>query len=333
VAPGGDALEVASAYAMRECGEAAEEALVRPDDVRREELRAEVRRGRLLDRDLARELGRPEPERSIASAGFVETLERRPVLPAAIERELIDRAKAGDARAKGQLIEAFMPLITSVARTYRSGHVQHLELLQEGIVGLLRALEGFDSDRGVPFWAYASWWVRQAMQQLVSELTRPVVLSDRALRSLARVRDAHRDALQRHGREATRDELSEQTGLTRQQLDDLLATEHAPRSLDEPVAGDEGAIGTFGDLLVDPMAEDEYERVLESIEGAELHTLLAGLSDRERDVLRARYGVDGDERTLRQIGAELGLSGERVRQIERRALGKLASALGGAEDA
>jgi len=297
------------------------------DAGRHDELRAEVQRGQLLDRDLARDLGRPDPERSGAGGAVVEALDRRPVLPAATERELIRRAQDGDPQAKAQLVEAFMPLIASVARPYRSGHVQRLELLQEGVVGLLRALEGFDLERGVPFWAYASWWVRQAMQQLVSELTRPVVLSDRALRHLARVKDVHRDALHRHGREATHDELVERTGLTAQQLGDLLATERAPRSLDEPV-GQERAVGTFGDLLVDPVADDEYERVLASIQVAELHTLLAGLSDRERVVLRARYGLDGDERTLRQIGGELGLSGERVRQIERRALAKLASALG-----
>ncbi len=113
-----------------------------------------------------------------------------------------------------------------------------------------------------------------------------------------------------------------------QQVDDLLATERAPRSLDEPVPTAEGTIGTFGDLLIDPLADDGYQQVLEAIEGAELHSLLAGLSARERDVLRARYGLDdGCERSLRQVGELLGLTGERVRQIERRGLGKLASAL------
>lgn len=295
---------------------------------RSEDLRAEVWRGQLLDRELARDLGRPEPARTLNTADYVGSLERRPVLPAVTERELVDRAKAGDIAAKAQLIEAFMPLISSAARTYRSGHVQRLELLQEGVVGLLRALEGFDPERGVPFWGYASWWVRQAMQQLVSELTRPVVLSDRALRNLARVKEVHRESLQRVGREASKDELAERTGLTDQQIDDLLATERSPRSLEEPIAGEEGSIGTFGDLLVDPLAEDEYEQVLSSIEVEELHTILAGLSEREREVLRLRYGLDGDEQTLREVGGQLGLSGERVRQIERRALSKLASAVG-----
>jgi RNA polymerase sigma factor (sigma-70 family) len=153
-----------------------------------------------------------------------------------------------------------------------------------------------------------------------------MVLSDRALRRLARLKQAHRDAVQRTGREPTREQLAERTGLELAQVDDLLAVDRAPRALDEPLGDEE--VGAFGDLLVDPMAEDEYERVLAAIEVEELHGLLAGLSDRERQVLRARYGLDDEEeRSLRDVGEELGLSGERVRQIERRALGKLGSAM------
>jgi RNA polymerase sigma factor (sigma-70 family) len=216
-----------------------------------------------------------------------------------------------------------MPLVSSAARTYRSRHIGRLELLQEGVVGLLRALEGFDPERGTPFWAYASWWVRQAMQQLVAELTGPVVLSDRALRHLARIKDAYRSSLEEHRREPTRAEVAEETGLSGEQIDDLLTTERTPRSLDEPLDDGEGALGTFGDLLVDPLAEDEYDRILSEMEAGHLHAILAGLSDRERDVLRSRYGVDGPEQSLREIGGRLGLSGERVRQIESRALAKL----------
>jgi RNA polymerase sigma factor (sigma-70 family) len=169
------------------------------------------------------------------------------------------------------------------------------------------------------------------MQQLVSELTRPVVLSDRALRQLARVRDAHRQALQQTGVEPSRGELSERTGLSAEQLDNLMALDRVPRSTDEPVTAEEGAVGTFGELLVDPLAEGEYERVLDAIETEDLLALLSGLSERERAILRARYGLaDGGPQSLRSVAAGMGLSAERVRQLERRALGKLAAAAGAA---
>lgn len=296
-----------------------------------EALRAEISRGQQLDRDLARDLGRREPVRSAVAGAYIEELGRRRLLAPDVERRLVLAAKRGDPTARAQLVEAFMPAISALARTYRSGQVQRLELLQEGVVGLLRALERFDPERGVPFWGYATWWVRQAMQQLVAELTRPVVLSDRALRHLARLKQAHRDSVRHDGREPTRAELASRTGLALAQVDDLLATERAPRSLQEPIHGADDDIGTFGELLVDPLAEDGYEQVLASVEAQELHALLAGLTDRERDVLRARYGVDdgGEELSLRAVGDRLGISGERVRQIERRALSKLDAAATG----
>jgi RNA polymerase sigma factor (sigma-70 family) len=306
---------------MRADGDAA----AREDADSAYELRAELSRGHALDRDLARDLGWSAPARSSGAPGYMAALADRPAVAPATELALVGAAKAGDAAARARLVDAFMPLIASTARTYRSGRVHRVELLQEGVVGLLRALERFDPDRGLPFWAYATWWVRQAMQQLVSELTRPVVLSDRALRHLARLKEAHRDAVQRSGRQPSRTELAERSGLSLDRVDDLLATERAPRSLQEPVAGADGEIGTFGELLVDPLAEDEYEHVLAAIEVEELHALLAGLSDRERQILRLRYGLDGDELSLREVGDRLGLSGERVRQIERRALAKLAT--------
>ena len=299
-----------------------------------EELRSEISRGQRLDRDLARDLGRREPHRSAATGDYLERLALAPLPSEDAARRLVDAAKRGDQAARAQLVEACMPLISAAARTYRSGQVQRLELLQEGVVGVLRALERFDPDRGVPFWGYATWWVRQAMQQLVAELTRPVVLSDRALRHLARLKQAHHDGVQLSGREPGRSELAERSGLSLDQVDDLLATERAPRSLQEQATTAEDEIGAFGELLADPLAEGEYEEVLDAIEVEELHALLAGLSDREREVLRARYGLDadGDELSLRAVGDRLGLSGERVRQIESRALSKLGAAAGGAPE-
>lgn len=295
------------------------------------DLAAAARRGRHADRELATALDRPGPTAPPTSARYLDELGRRAALTPEAERALVAAAKAGDQRARGRLVEAFMPLIASVARLYRdSPRVERIELLQEGVVGLLRALERYDPARGTPFWAYAAWWVRQAMQQLVSELTRPIVLSDRALRQLARVRDAHRDALAQSGREPGREELARRSGLSGDQVAALLTAERAPRSTDEPLDGGEGAVGTFGELIADPLAEGEYELVLEAIETQELLALLAGLSDRERTVLRLRHGVDEHgPQSLRAIAGGLGLSAERVRQIERRALGKLAAAAAG----
>jgi len=290
---------------------------------------ASAARSRGADPDLAAVLGRPAPGGEAASIRYLDELSRRAALDPDGERELIAAAQGGDRAARGRLVEAYMPVIATVARVYRdSARVDRVELLQEGVVGLLRALERYDLERGVPFWGYAAFWVRQAMQQLVAELTRPLVLSDRALRQLARIKDAHRDALQSSGREPGRDELAASTGLTGEQIDSLLAAERPARSTDETIVGRDGAVGAFGDLLADPLAEDEYERVLEVIEVQQLLALLATLSDRERDIVRARYGLDGPEQSLREIGARLGLSAERVRQIEQRALGKLAAGAG-----
>src|SRR5215207_6974866 len=193
---------------------------------------------------------------------------------------------------RARLVETFMPLIASVARVYRdSPSVDRTELLQEGVVGLLRALERYDPQRGVPFWGYAGLWVRQAMQQLVAELTRPLVLSDRALRQLARIKDAHGRALQETGREPGNEEL-------------------ATRSIEVPISSQDGGVGVSGDLLVDPLAEGEYERVLEAIEVEQLLALLSVLSAREHEIVRARYGLDGAEQSLREIGERMGLSAE-----------------------
>jgi RNA polymerase sigma factor (sigma-70 family) len=294
------------------------------------QLGTEIEAGRRLDQRLAQRLGRREPEPRPDATASLHALSAMPEPPADATRRLVERSRAGDTTARAALVQSYMPALSAMARTYRTSQIERQELLQEGVVGLLRALERFDPDRGVAFWSYASFWVRQAMQHLVAELTRPLVLSDRALRNLSRLKQLHHEELQRSGREPTRAELAERSGLEPDHIDDLVATESG-RSLDEPVQGVEGELGSFGDLLVDPLAAQAYERVLGSIEVEALHSLLSGLSERERHVLALRYGLEGDELSLRQVGERLGLSGERVRQLERRALAKLGAAMGAEE--
>ena len=170
--------------------------------------------------------------------------------------------------------------------------------MQHGVVGLLRALQRYDPELETPFWAYASWWVRRAMQQLVSELSH--VVPDRAAR---------------------------QTGIERAQVESLIAVERVPCALEEPSSGAEGARGDrFGERLSDPVAEEAYERAARRLALASLLPRIASLSCREQTILRGRYGLDGPVQTLRGLGAELGVSAERVRQLEQQALEALYAA-------
>jgi RNA polymerase sigma factor (sigma-70 family) len=161
------------------------------------------------------------------------------------------------------------------------------------------------------------------MQQLVAELARPVVLSDRALRQLACLKDTRHQHVREHGREPTLAELTSGSGLTVTQVQSLMTAERRPRGLEEPIGGVDDGGGTFGDLVADPCAEDAYEDVPLRLGIEDLPQMLARLGDRERMIVRARYGLDGPERTLRELAEDLGVSAERVRQLEQGALEKL----------
>jgi RNA polymerase primary sigma factor len=236
--------------------------------------------------------------------------------------DLVVAAQRGEAGARDELVTAYMPLVGAVARNYRHARVvDRSELMQDGVVGLLRALERYDPSLGTPFWAYASWWVRQAMQNLVADLSGPVVLSDRALRQLARVRDARRALTTAHGREPSPAELAERAGLTTDHLYSLVGAQRPSRGLAEPVGDDSGA--SYEEFLADPRAEEAYDDAVWRLEVDRVPALMACLDDRERLVVQARYGLGETPRTLRELSVVLGLSAERVRQIEQCALGRM----------
>jgi RNA polymerase sigma factor (sigma-70 family) len=242
------------------------------------------------------------------------------------ERALVLAAQGGDTGAREELVDAFMPLIGSVARLYRGVTAVHrAELMQAGVAGLLTALERFEPSRCTPFWTYASWWVRQAMQQVVAELARPVVISDRGLRELARMRAARREFVRLDGAGPSSARLAAATGMTRERIETLLAVELVPDALEsEPAWSDEDDLPhRNGHTLEDPGAEEAFDRVLDRIECDRISRLIEGLHKRERVILRARFGLDGQERTLRETGRIVGLSAERVRQLEHEALDEL----------
>jgi RNA polymerase primary sigma factor len=249
-------------------------------------------------------------------------------LTAQQERDLVITSEAGDLDACRRLVEAFLPAIAGLARRFPSGiGVERQELLQEGVAGLLFAAHRYDPELNTPFWAYASFWVRKAMQELVAELARPVALSDRAVRGLAAIRTARNDYLQDHRAEPTTEELVQATGFTREQLETLQAAERTPRSLQERQGTDSDGTATVGDRITDTSAERAYEQVLDKIEIREVRDLADQLDQRERAVIRAHYGLGEPTQTLNQIGGTLGLTAERARQIEVGALNKLRDAL------
>lgn len=242
------------------------------------------------------------------------------------ERDLVIATEAGDLDACHRLVEAFLPPIAALARRFPAGiGIEREELIQEGVAGLLFATRRYDPDLGTPFWAYASYWVRKAMQDLVAELTMPLALSDRAVRGLAAIRAARHDHLRKQGTEPTTGELARETGLSRDQIGRLQAAARAPRSVEQPLGEDRG--DGVVDQVRDGHAENAFEQVLDAIEFREIQDLTDGLGERERSVLRAHYGLGAPAQTLQQIGQGLGLTAERARQIESAALSKLRSAL------
>ena len=192
--------------------------------------------------------------------------------------------------------------------------VEEAELVQAGVVGFLCAVDRFDPHAGTPLWAYAAWWVRSAIQQVVAELSGPCVLSDRALRRLAQLRLADGDA----GAGAL-------AGVPHADIEALKAASQQARSLDEPVAA--GAGDTVGDVLSDPRAEEASERAERRETVRRVRELLPTLASREQRVLCGRFPADDCPQTLGDLGHELGVSAERVRQIEQSALSKLRAAL------
>ena len=281
-------------------------------------------RGVVVKRELA---GRTEARGDAAAAEELwSQAESSPAVSGDEADELARRAQVGDDAAREELIRRLLPLVHATARRYQTEGLEQADLLQEGIVGLLRALQRFDPGRGVPFAAFATWWIRQSLQEARSDFMRPMRLPPKALRQLSQLKSEHQRIYQDERRSTKIGELADRTHIELRQAEALLTADARPRSLDETIENTEGEFGTMGDLLDDPISAAAYEDVVDAVAGEQLRALLSRLTDREREVVQARFGFEGPAEKLTEVGERLGVSAERVRQIEERALAKLRSA-------
>ena len=254
---------------------------------------------------------------------FLADVGRHKLLTAADEVMLAKRIEKGDLKAKRHMIESNLRLVVSIAKGYRGLGVPFLDLIQEGTLGLNRAVEKFDWRRGFKFSTYATWWIRQSVQRAVANNARTIRVPVHVVERQQKLGRAARRLEVELGRDATRQELAEATGLPIQHVDEALSAAQASVSLNQSVGSDDE--GELGDLFADRDAADPFDEAEESLRKQGVRKALNALPERERRILELRFGFEGDPWTLEAIGAELGLTRERVRQLEGQALQRLAA--------
>jgi len=251
---------------------------------------------------------------------FLNEMARYPLLTAREEIELAKQIERGDRRAKDRMINSNLRLVVSIAKRYRDHGVPLLDLIQEGIFGLIRAVEKFDWRRGFKFSTYATWWIRQAVQRAVANKARSIRIPVHVLEDERRIARAQDRLAATLGRPPDESEIARELDLSVAQVRRVREAPRAVTSLDRQIGEDEGV--TLHEFLPAP-EQEPVEEIQVPLDFGALRTAVARLPERERDVIRLRYGLDGEPMSLAEVGARLGVTRERVRQIEEKALEQL----------
>ena len=252
---------------------------------------------------------------------YVRAIGDGPLLTPAEERELARRKDEGDEEAKKKLIESNLRLVMSITRNYTKAGVPLLDLIQEGNLGLIRAVEKFDYKLGYKLSTYATWWIRQAITRALADQGRTIRLPVHVAEQVRRVMRSRRVLAQKLNRDPTIEEVAAESGFPVRRVEELLELVDEPVSLETPVGDGESL---YADLIEDINAERPHESTAERLRAKEVALALTHLNPRMRRVLALRFGLDGaSPQTLEEVGVGLGITRERVRQLESRALREL----------
>ena len=253
---------------------------------------------------------------------YLKQIGRVKLLSAEQEQELAKRMLEGDEEAKNLLIESNLRLVVSIAKKYMNRGLSLLDLIQEGNIGLIKAVDKFDYSMGFKFSTYATWWIRQAISRAIADQARTIRIPVHMVETINKLNRIERQLIQDLGREPTTKELAEKMGLPEEKIRDIQKVSQDPVSIDKPVGEEEDS--HLGDFIASDEAASPDEVVSRELLKEEILVTLNTLSEREAKVLRRRFGLDdGRQRTLEEVGREFGVTRERIRQIEAKAIRKL----------
>ena len=255
---------------------------------------------------------------------YLREIGKGPLLTADQEVYLAKRIERGDMGAKTQMIEANLRLVVSIAKSYLGRGLSFLDLIQEGSLGLIRAVEKFDYRKGYKFSTYATWWIRQAVTRAIADKARTIRIPVHMVEKLNKVVHIERQLVQRLGREPRPDEIAEELEMTTEEVREILRMSQLPVSLEKPIGEEEES--ELGDFVEDESAESPFDTATLSLRREDVEYALSALPERERQVIELRFGLSGAQPcTLEEVGRAFGVTRERIRQIENNTLKKLES--------